>query len=73
MYTTYQTQTTHTGTKMKKTDLERKLNENDFSLIRHGSNHDVWAKGKIQVQVPRHREVDERTAKGILKKAGINI
>ncbi len=48
---------------MKKTDMERKLNNAGFSLIRNGSNHDIWKKGDVEISVPRHREINEITAK----------
>lgn len=57
---------------MKKRDLEKKLKELGWSLSRHGSNHDVWTNGKIITEVPRHSEINENTAKGILKKAKEN-
>lgn len=57
--------------KVKKTDLERKLKQAGFELVRHGGNHDVWVKGALSVSVPRHNEINEITAKGILKIAGV--
>ncbi|MCB1084236.1 MAG: type II toxin-antitoxin system HicA family toxin [Simkania sp.] len=61
---------------MKKKDLEKKLRKHGWSLLRHGTNHDVWTNGLISEPVPRHSEINELLAKKILKKArnhpGIN-
>ena len=54
---------------MKKKDLERKLRELGFTQG-HGGKHDAWRnKNGREVQVPRHAEVNEWTARGILKTA----
>lgn len=57
---------------MKKRDLEKKLSEFGWRLERHGGNHDVWTNGKELEAVPRHAEINEFTAKKILKKAKAN-
>lgn len=54
---------------MKNRDLIKKLQEFGYEFERHGSDHDVYRCGKTIVEVPRHREVNEITAKMILKKA----
>jgi mRNA interferase HicA len=56
---------------MKKADLERKLKKAGFVLKRNGSRHDVWGNDEINLAIPRHRDIDEMTAKAILKDAGI--
>ncbi len=56
---------------MKQKDLIDVLKQNGFELYRHGSNHDIYRKGKNSIAVPRHREINEETAKGILKEAGL--
>jgi predicted RNA binding protein YcfA (HicA-like mRNA interferase family) len=58
---------------MKRRDLVRKILRSGGSFVRSGSNHDVYrgANGK-EDWVPRHREIKENTANGILKKLGIN-
>lgn len=37
-----------------------------FQLVRHGEKHDVYVSGELSVVVPRHRDINERTAHGIL-------
>lgn len=58
---------------MKVRDLIKKLEAVGFRFLRNGGNHDIYKRdldGKT-IPVPRHREVNEITARGILKEAGI--
>lgn len=59
------------GILMKQRDLIKKLQSVGFEFERHGSNHDIYRRGKDGEQIPRHREVDERLAKAILRKWGL--
>ena len=54
---------------VKRTALERELKKAGWSFKRHGGNHDVWSNGQDETTVPRHNEINEYTAKGILKQA----
>ena len=55
---------------MKRRDLEKKLTELGFTFERNGGDHDIFAsKSGIWVSVPRHRDINEITAKKILKEA----
>lgn len=54
---------------MKRRELERRLQELGWTLARHGGRHDVWTKGEGEIVVPRHREINEFTAKAILRLA----
>lgn len=56
---------------MKRTDLVRTLTKAGYFLLRNGSNHDIYSNGIHKIAVPRHREIKERTAKDIMKEAGI--
>ncbi|MXY70004.1 MAG: type II toxin-antitoxin system HicA family toxin [Acidobacteriia bacterium] len=40
-----------------------------WRLERHGGNHDIWTDGHRALPVPRHRAIDERVAKAILRGA----
>ena len=54
---------------MKRFDLERHLREQGCALLREGGNYSIWrnpAKGKISA-VPRHREVNDFTARKICR------
>jgi predicted RNA binding protein YcfA (HicA-like mRNA interferase family) len=48
---------------MKRRDIEKKLRALGWLLARHGSRH-------RDLVVPRHNEINEYTAKAILKEAG---
>ena len=41
----------------------------DFGLVREGRNHEIWRIGNARLVIPRHREVNERTARSILSRA----
>lgn len=56
---------------MKRRDLIDALTANGFELYRHGSNHDIYRKDQKQIAIPRHKEINEETAKSILKEAGL--
>ena len=56
---------------MKRRDLTKKLENGGFVLERHGSNHDVYARGEEKEEVPRHKEIDERLAKAIIKRRNL--
>ena len=55
---------------MKRKDLIAELERLGYKRLREGSEHTVYRKaGKRQEQVPRHAEVNEETAKAILRRA----
>ena len=54
---------------MKRRDLVSELERGGCVLLRHGAKHDIYhqpSSGKSE-PVPRHREINERLAKKILK------
>lgn len=55
---------------MKRQDLVRRLEQAGCLLVRHGSKHDWYQNPKsgMAQPVPRHREINERLARHILKK-----
>jgi mRNA interferase HicA len=61
--------------RVKRRDLIRELGRMaaragmPFVLVRHGADHDQYRLGRMLIPVPRHREVNERTAQGILRDA----
>jgi mRNA interferase HicA len=57
---------------MKKADLERQLRSLGWWLHRQGGSHEIWTNGEIVKAVPRHREIEERTARSILRVATLN-
>lgn len=57
---------------MKRRDLVKKLLAAGYKLERDSGDHTIYAKpGNRSVQVPRHKELNELTAKAILKVAGV--
>lgn len=56
---------------MKRRDLIKKLEAKGFKFDRHGGNHDIYKRGEDEEKVPRHREVNEKLAQGIIKKWGL--
>ena len=55
---------------MKRRDLIRKLEKAGYILLRDKGDHTVYyKKGLPLVEIPRHKEVNEITARGILKSA----
>ncbi len=60
---------------MKKRDLVKIIISQGGKFVRHGSDHDIYsnAKGTKKTQVPRHKEINEFTAKKILKQLDIKL
>lgn len=53
---------------MKQRDFIKKLEDGGFVFERHGSNHDVYVRGIEREEVPKHKEIDERLAKAVLRR-----
>ena len=58
---------------MKQRDLVNKLISAGFSFERHGENHDIYRRGLEIEKVPRHKEINEKLEKAILKKWRIDL
>jgi len=58
---------------MKRKELIRLLEQNGWMLEREGGNHTVYADGKEEEFIPRHREVKEGLARDIIIPANGNI
>ena len=56
---------------MKRRDLLKKLREAGFKCIRKEGHDTYFKEGVGVVEVPHHNEINERTAKSILKAAGL--
>ena len=56
---------------MKQRDLIKLLEAAGFVFKEHGGNHDKYQRGNDIIIVPRHREINEITAKKIIKKWGL--
>jgi hypothetical protein len=44
-----------------------KVNELDWGLAREGGNHEIWELDGKTVSIPRHKEINDVTAKSIMK------
>jgi mRNA interferase HicA len=56
---------------LKRRDLVKRLEAAGYRLNRTGDHAIYEKKGSQSVQVPNHREINENTAKAILKIAGL--
>jgi len=56
---------------LKRRILIKLLEEGGFVFERHGGNHDVYVRGEEREEIPRHKEINERLAKAILKRRGL--
>jgi mRNA interferase HicA len=53
---------------MKRRDLEKLFKDNGWYFLRSGANHDVYTNGIDIEMIPRHKEVNEKLAKAIIKR-----
>lgn len=58
---------------MKQRDLIRRLESIGFKFERHGGNHDIYRRGNEIEQIPRHKEINERLEKAILRKWELEV
>ena len=56
---------------MKRRDLVKLLEKNGFKEIRTRNHTTYFKEGIGNIEVPHHREINELTAKTILKQAGL--
>jgi len=55
---------------IKRRDLVKRLTAAGYESVRNDGGHEIFSNGKQAIPVPRHREINEITAKAILKQAG---
>ena len=56
---------------MKRTDLIKLLLQNGWYLKRNGHDHDIYTNGREIETVPRHKEIKETLALGIIKRRSL--
>ena len=57
---------------MKRRDIIKQLRKAGYTLDRDNGDHSIYEKdGCRPVQVPRHREINDNTARQILRDAGL--
>ncbi|MHB8055625.1 MAG: type II toxin-antitoxin system HicA family toxin [Candidatus Aminicenantales bacterium] len=52
---------------MKRKDIESRLRAAGWMFARRGGRHDIWRRDELELAVPRHREINEYTARAILE------
>ncbi len=58
---------------MKRLKLEKELKKLGCSFFRHGGRHDIWVfENDFRFPFPRHPDINEQTAKSMIKKAKEN-
>lgn len=45
----------------------------DLAIVRNGASHDIYRLGDLVITIPRHNELNEMTARGILKDAAAHL
>ena len=56
--------------RVKRRELERRLLELGWMFLREGGNHRIYSKrSQRPLPVPRHNEINEQTARAILREA----
>ena len=64
---------------MKRRDLLRALRISakeagvDLAIVRNVASHDIYRLGDLVITIPRHNELNEMTARGILKDAAAHL
>ena len=56
---------------MKQRDLLKLFNRNGWRLIREGGKHMILTDGKELEAIPLHKEINEQTAKAIIRRRGL--
>ncbi|HEA65733.1 MAG TPA: addiction module toxin, HicA family, partial [Desulfobacterales bacterium] len=56
---------------MKRSQLLKHLKKHNAYLLREGSNHSIFKKGRLKSQVPRHNEIVDELARKICKDLNI--
>ena len=55
---------------MKELRSIAKASDVDLEFVRQGGNHEIWTIADERLVIPRHREIAELTAQGIIRRAG---
>jgi hypothetical protein len=43
--------------------------DTELGFVREGANHEIWTIAGERLVIPRHRDINEHTAQGILDRA----
>lgn len=53
---------------MKHRKLIKEVEKNGWRLSRHGASHDIYTDGNDKIAIPRHPDINEETAKEIIRR-----
>lgn len=56
---------------MKKRELLKLFKNASWYFLRDGGNHEIYTDGKNIVAIPRHADINENLAKGLIKRWGL--
>lgn len=56
---------------MKRGELLKLFKEAGWYFLRNGANHEIYTDGKNQEAIPRHPDIKENLARGLIKKWGL--
>lgn len=56
---------------MKRRELLKLFQSHGWYLLRNGASHDIYTDGTHKEIIPRHADINERLAKGLIKKWGL--
>lgn len=56
---------------MKRRDLIELFEEKGWYYLRDGADHDIYTNGEKIEPIPRHREINEKLARKLIKKHGL--
>lgn len=66
VYSVYNANIRRTDDETKRFDKE--VGRLRFTFLRHGGNHDVYIRGNDKEEIPRHKEINEKLAKAIIRR-----
>ena len=55
---------------MKRRKVIKHMENNGWWLHRHGAEHYIYTNGEEKIAIPRHPDINEETAKDIMRKTG---
>ena len=57
---------------VKRKDIVRYFEQNNFILVREGGNHSIYSDGNKTIPIKRHTHIDRITANKLCKQAGLD-
>jgi len=57
---------------IKRRDIIKYFEDNNFYLLREGGNHSIYTNGNKVIPIKRHTQIDRITANELCKQAGLS-